>query len=532
MDEAISQVVAICDTTPERAAQYVQLADGDANQAVMLFLENGGADLSGGQTHNPPVQETSRSGNANNPIAIDDDENISDDNDPEITGFRKVNTSSQPQTGAAAHTDDDEAMARRLQEEMYGGAAEEEVRAPIARQAETLLGPGAEAPGYSMFGNTGMTDPAIQARMQAFQTRRGTGFRAPGIFNQQQPTSHIWQGEERSALSEATGGASDGSARNGMLARLFQPPWDLMYKGSWEDARDEGKEQKKWLLVNIQDASIFDCQVLNRDIWKNESVADSVKENFVFLQYSKDDPRADQYVQYYFHDHDVPDAYPHVAIVDPRTGEQIKLWSRSMPKAPDFLMQLHEFLDRYSLEIGARNPVAKRRPEVKKKTLDQMTEEEQLEQALQASMAGQDQSLKPPSSEDPDELTRSVGDLRSATADNDKSDIMSTDPIESSTTTTPFAQIPADHPHAEPAPGPNITRVQLRHPAGRIVRRFAVSDPVQRIYEFLKAEPLEGREGKEFELVAMGKNLMEGRNQTIEEAGLKNGTIMVEFIDE
>lgn len=301
-----------------------------------------------------------------------------------------------------------------------------------------------------------------------------------------------------------------------------------MYKGSWEDARDEGKEYKKWLLVNIQDASIFDCQLLNRDLWKNDSVVETVKENFVFLQYSKDDARADQYVQYYFHNHEDSEAYPHVAIVDPRTGEQIKLWSRKIPKAADFLMQLHEFLDRYSLEVGARNPVAKRKAESKKKSFDQMTEEEQLEQALQASMANQEQGLQVPV-EDPDDLTRSIGDISGRrTQEPDAMSVYEEKAVVPEA--SPFTSIPAKS-HTEPAAGPDVTRVQIRHPAGRIVRRFAVTDPVQTIYEFLKSEPLEGREGTEFELVSMGKNLIDSRQDSIEAAGLKNGTVMVEFIE-
>ena len=62
-----------------------------------------------------------------------------------------------------------------------------------------------------------------------------------------------------------------------------------------------------------------------------------------------------------------------------------------------------------------------------------------------------------------------------------------------------------------------------------MVRRFAQDDSVQRIYEFLKAEPLEGKEGADFELVSMGKNLIDSRDATIDAAGLKNGTVMVEF---
>ena len=358
-----------------------------------------------------------------------------------------------------------------------------------------------------------------------------------GIFNQRE-TASIWQNDHNEAqpsLADATGGASEASARSNMLARLFQPPWDLMYKGSWEDARDEGKEHKKWLLVNIQDGSVFDCQTLNRDLWKNEGIAETVRENFVFLQYQKEDPRADPYIQFYFQQADNTDNYPHVAVVDPRTGEQTKLWSRKMPTPSEFLMQLHEFLDRYSLESHARNPVAKRKSETKKeKSLDEMTEEEQLEHAMQASMA-QNAQLKPPDAEDPDDLTRSVGDLRAppAVEDESKADAMSI--YENGATSrevTAFSQIPSDRPHEEPpAPGPGITRIQIRHPAGRVVRRFAESDPVQRIYEFLKAEPLEGKEGTEFELVSMGKNLMDWRDKRIDDAGLKNGTVMVEFVD-
>ncbi len=302
-----------------------------------------------------------------------------------------------------------------------------------------------------------------------------------------------------------------------------------MFQGSWEEARDEGKDQKKWLIVNIQNEKVFDCQVLNRDIWKNEGIIETVRENFIFIQYSKDDPRAEQYNAYYFHSAEVEDEYPHVAIVDPRTGEQVKLWSRQMPGSADFLMQLHEFLDRYSLENNARNPVAKRKSEAKKeKPVELLTEEEQLERALQASMAekatNSPGSLKVPD-EDPDDLTRSIGDLKRSEAGSGMADT----PQNGTVTQSAWHSIPSDQQHLEPPQGPNITRVQIKHPDGRIVRRFDLSDKVQQIYEYLKAEPVDGKQGVEFELVAMGKNLIDEREKTIAEAGLKNGTIMVEF---
>ena len=309
-----------------------------------------------------------------------------------------------------------------------------------------------------------------------------------------------------------------------------------MSRLSWEQARQEGREKEKWILVNIQDLAIFDCQVLNRDIWKDAGVKDTVQENFIFMQYSKDDPRGNQYVQYYFQARDNQDAYPHIAIVDPRTGEQVKVWSGPpAPKATDFLMQLHEFLDRYSLNAAAKNPVARRKPEPKiEKQVDKMTEDEMLEMALQNSLAG-DTRLK---GDDPDELTRSVDDVSKRMGVNDEEDVemegegsaQANGHVESPTASL-FSTILSTAPHVEPSPDVLSTRIQFRHPNGRVVRRFALSDPVRRIYEWLKSSPLEGKEGTEFELISMQKNLIGALDDSIDQAGLKNGTVMVEFLE-
>lgn len=254
------------------------------------------------------------------------------------------------------------------------------------------------------------------------------------------------------------------------------------------------------------------------------------------MQYAKDDPRGNQYVQYYFQTRDNPNAYPHIAIVDPRTGEQVKVWSGPpAPKATDFLMQLHEFLDRYSLKVSAKNPVAQRRAEPKKETqIEKMTEEQMLEMALQNSLAG-NSTLR---EDDPDELTRNViaKDPRGReTVEEDESKdnaIAQRQSNGTSQVTLPFASISTSAPHVEPAADVPSTRIQFRHPTGRVVRRFALADPVRRIYEWLKASPLEGKEGVEFELIFMQKNLMSALEDSVEQAGLKNATVMVEFLED
>ena len=66
-----------------------------------------------------------------------------------------------------------------------------------------------------------------------------------------------------------------------------------------------------------------------------------------------------------------------------------------------------------------------------------------------------------------------------------------------------------------------------------MVRRFGLAEPVQTLYEWLKAEPLAGTEGRPFGLVFMGRNLIADveAGNTVEVAGLKNGSVNVEFVE-
>lgn len=509
-DDNVANFVAITSCEPDKAAQYLRLTDNNLEQAIQLFFDSPNLDFGG-----PPAAPPAANASVLDPIQIDSDQDMSDFD---------AGLDSDPRPAAQPNTEDDEAMARRLQEEMYaggGGLGPDEVRAPMERRTETLVGPGADW-------GPGSNDEHIDALVQEQMRRRRPG--RPGIFNQRANQGSVWDNSDSSArrreLATATGGASEQSSKMNMLAELFRPPFEIMFQQSWDKARDMGKEQEKWLLVNIQDPAIFDCQRLNRDIWKNEEIKATVRENFIFLQYAMDDPRGAEYINYYFHARDSPDAYPHIAIVDPRTGEQVKVWSGPpIPEAVDFHAQLHEFLDRYSLSVNAKNPVAVRKSEMKKVDVGRMTEEEMLEMALQNSL----ENGQGPKDEDPDALTKdNAAGKGKAKVDDDI-----TEP--SANGSSPFAQISSTNPHTEPTvTDPKITtRIQFRGGPGRpIVRRFNLSDPVRRIYEWIKAgHPWEGKEGAEFDLSFMGKNLMDHLDSTIEEAGLKGASVMVEFID-
>jgi hypothetical protein len=310
----------------------------------------------------------------------------------------------------------------------------------------------------------------------------------------------------------------------------------MMTRGvTWDDARSLGKEEKKWIMVNLQDMNDFNCQALNRDIWKDRAVNKLVSENFIFLQYDKDYPDAEEYITFYFPNqgHENLDNYPHVSIIDPRTGEQVKVWSgRPFPSAAEFHSDVAEFLDRYSLAANSKNPVAKaaaRKPQAM--DVDRMTEDEMLEMALKNSLeaAGTGSgSRSTPNVLDPDALTK---EKEQSLATEDKGKEAEQAPAEQSV----FSQISSSNPHSEPDNNPaTTTRIQFRHPTGRVIRRFNLQDPVRRIYEWLKAEPLEGKDGLEFELKKMpqGQDLLDSVEETIEATGLKQGTVMIEFLED
>ncbi|KAF2645480.1 hypothetical protein P280DRAFT_465309 [Massarina eburnea CBS 473.64] len=517
-DEIISNFVAITSCDPTKAAQYLRLTDNNLEQAIQLFFDSPNLDLGGSSAPQPP---------AANPAASHEPIQIDSDDDMDFGDDLAANTPPALQP----NTEDDEAMARRLQEEMYGsggaggaggGLDQDEVRAPIDRRTETLVGPGAD-----WGSDSDDVDAMVRDQMAR---RRGQGTR-PGIFNQRTAQTSVWENsgdssERRRELATATGGASEQSNKMNMLAELFRPPFEIMFQQSWERARDQGKEHEKWILVNIQDPAIFDCQRLNRDIWKNDDIKATVRENFIFMQYAKDDPRGEEYMNYYFHARDSTDAYPHIAIVDPRTGEQMKVWSGPpIPEPVEFHAQLHEYLDRYSLSATAKNPIAMRKSDKKKVDPGAMTEDEQMAMALQNSL----DNNQGPKDEDPDSLTKNHGSGKGK----GKAQEETIEP--SSNGNSPFDLISSDNPHTEPNADPaTTTRIQFRGGPGRpIVRRFNLSDPVRRIYEWIKAgHPWEGKEGITFDLSLLGKNMIESLDSTIAEAGLKNSSVNIEFVEE
>ncbi|EJT72346.1 hypothetical protein GGTG_09212 [Gaeumannomyces tritici R3-111a-1] len=565
-DESIQLLMDLTAVSADVARKLLQITHNDVETACTLWFDNpdiinslsdapaassSSAARPQPSSSNPPrLSRSSGRVDASGVIHIDS-ESDNDDADVDMAGAADEMGEAAAAVAAArfAQEDEDAAYARRLQEELYGaggagggggggggpgGATDDDVRAPIARTTETLVG-GADYSGIFPAGarlNPDEDEDEAERFLQEMRRERQArneyrADRGAGVFSQS-----VWDDGPPAA------GNSSQDSNSRRLVELFRPPREILTHLDWDDTREEGKDQKKWILVNLQDMSVFQCQLLNRDIWKDERVQQLVRERFLFLQYDKDHTNARQYIQLYLpnEQHKIPENYPHISVVDPRTGEQMKVWAGvdCPTQAADFVEKLEDFLERYKFQ--GKNPVAQTRPPKKKVDVDRMTEDEMLQLAMQNSLEGANgessESSTRPSIHDPDELTRVDKGKHKAADDPDAAiETLPPPPQEQS----PFARIPSDRPHEEPAPGgAGITRIQFMHPGGRVVRRFATSDSVSRVYEWLKAAPLdESKAGVEFELKRMpqGVDLITDLDKTIEEAGIKQSTLAVEFLE-
>ncbi|CDI77943.1 GD22670, related, related [Eimeria acervulina] len=106
----------------------------------------------------------------------------------------------------------------------------------------------------------------------------GEGLRAPDPEYSQtllSPSFHPSQAAASSAgfpQRNVTALAVDSSAGTVAFRDLFELPGGLSCQEPFARARELGREQNKWLLVNIQQVDAFESLRLNRDVWKAEVV--------------------------------------------------------------------------------------------------------------------------------------------------------------------------------------------------------------------------------------------------------------------
>lgn len=161
----------------------------------------------------------------------------------------------------------------------------------------------------------------IPVKRQRLLESNTTGQYLPGV----QP--HSTHRDKPVTSVFATGQSGKASAKHEMLAKMYSPPFDIMFQGNFDELRNHAKSKNKWILVNIQKEEEFSSHVLNRDVWNDESVKELLKYGFVFWQKYDTVSGATDFFRIY---QIIPDVtvFPFIAIVDPLTKSLVKQLSQ------------------------------------------------------------------------------------------------------------------------------------------------------------------------------------------------------------
>ncbi|XP_048741186.2 UBX domain-containing protein 7-like isoform X2 [Ostrea edulis] len=243
---------------------------------------------------------------------------------------------------------------------------EDDIRAPIPQRNETLV---EDLPAF-------VSAPHMEEMLHPQDSvLRGRRRQARSVFD----GFRDFQAEARQQEEMMRRGSSS-SYKKRTLEDLFRPPIDITYKGTFAGAREAGTELNKYIMVNVQDVKEFVCQALNRDVWSHEGVKAIVKDHFVFWQVYHDSEEGGKFKQFY-----KVEEYPYIAIIDPRTGENMVTWSSGLDAVTfcdlvtHFLAE-HPFSDD-SLSEQQPSKRAKQEPSV----VD-LSEDDQIQAAIKASL--------------------------------------------------------------------------------------------------------------------------------------------------
>ncbi|XP_051196281.1 uncharacterized protein [Lolium perenne] len=129
------------------------------------------------------------------------------------------------------------------------------------------------------------------------------------------------------------------------LDDLFRPPYEIMFQGSFHDAKVHAARKDQWLLINIQLSGLFASHLHNRDLWSNEVVAQVIKDSFVFSLLQKTGRSGDEAGKvccfYKLQD----DQLPAVLVLDPITGQLLAKWCGIVQQPDDFLTSIGKYTE-------------------------------------------------------------------------------------------------------------------------------------------------------------------------------------------
>ncbi|KAJ2445613.1 UBX domain protein Ubx2 [Coemansia sp. RSA 2440] len=484
--ELVQNFCAVTGAEPDVATGYLQVTESNVEQAVSLYFENGGQPL---QSH----------GAATAAAAV-------------------------PASGRSTP-----------------GLDDSDVRAPIAARRDVLVD------------NYGSSIGDVYQSPYGAYAPNALRSSTASIFNQNVGAGHVPFRDFAQEAAEIANEPSVAAAasRRSRLAELFKPPFDIMYTGGLDSAKQTAQSSGKWVLVNLQNVSDFRCQALNRDIWSQGIIKDIVRKNFVFLQLSVDVPEGNRIANMYN-----ATSYPLIAVIHPKTGELRTLFDR-YENVADMLEDMTNFM--------SENPLAKKNSASNAASTSRsastggsalgnvynLSEEDQLAAAIAASeLDGRaEPAVAAGSGSEYDTFSdaNSYSDIHSISSSDGgySEDEMDVDDVsaaheqmaqEATSEAVPeeqgpgawYGDLPVTEP-LEPAAGPASTRIQFRFPNGqRVVKRFAKTDSVATIFQYLKATLPEAA-SEIPEVLFMSTRLSDCIGQTIEEAKLVNASIVVDI---
>lgn len=335
-----------------------------------------------------------------------------------------------------------------------------------------------------------------------------------------------------------------------------------MYVGSFDHALQHAEMNQQWLLVNIQQNDEFACHALNRDIWNNISIQQLIADKFILWQQQSDTSDAQQYRKYYN-----ITSYPHIAIVDPRTKQKLAQYQynhNTKQAAQLFIEYINNFINTEGMPtnttatthsnnyINSSGSSAAELVDLTRNNSEEwddveLTEDEQLQLAIQQSMVDSDDEIikqEADSNNDPimpaNDNNNNNTSINSYHNDNNNNTVSTTNVKTGSShtnnntsTATAVNNIKCEQIYVppEPAAATDVTRLQFRIDDKRIQRRFYKADTINILYNYVMTQLSSDQQSKQFILVTSHPKRCAhiDQTQTLQDAGLLNASIVVEW---
>mmetsp|Transcript_5804 Transcript_5804/g.7628 ORF Transcript_5804/g.7628 Transcript_5804/m.7628 type:complete len:495 (+) Transcript_5804:142-1626(+) len=490
-EELLSQFVGVTNADRDFARSFLEAGKWDLNEALNLYLGGGGAAPSTTTTAPPRVPTMANTNMGSNATLHAQPAGDS------LAAAREASLTDRANQIMSEQGLDYQTARAIAEAEGGGGIADtsDGVRAPILATSGRLI----ESTSNFSRAAGGTTFRDFEAETRAMEAMIARGNSSLGNSAQLAAGRNGNMNMNAAVTSASPHTSNSGASRAGNLQDLFSPPRDMLFQGTWDEARAHGKASSRWLLVNIQQDSQFLSYVLNRDLWSNEIIKDTIKHSFVFFQHEESNAEAQRYKTYY-----KPNVFPHVAIIDPFTGEQMIVLdlARFQSDATDlrshFLEKVQQFLEKNKLH-GAQiknmqdNVMKKYEAEAAKTNNSSATKRQKQESKPQT----EGQMLGSPTNESvPMEDVKDGGVVE-----------------------------------PEPPAGENVTTVQFRLFDGRrLRRRFRKDRKIADLFAYVRSEFPDARR-KPFDLIGYPpRSLLPLKDKTLLDERVLNTTLSAKYV--